>query len=92
LVGAVEYSVTREWVVAFDIERDQWGRTTVAGRNADGTPVKQTSPRSWDIGFAPAVEYNWSARAGAILGLWIVPKGHKTQSSVTPAIAIQRFW
>jgi hypothetical protein len=92
LVGAVEYSVTREWVVAFDIERDQWGRTTVAGRNADGTPVKQTSPRSWDIGFAPAVEYNWSARAGAILGLWIVPRGHKTQSSVTPAIAIQRFW
>lgn len=92
LVGAVEYSVTSEWVLAFDIERDQWGKTDLAGRNADGTSVKQTSPTSWDVGFAPAVEYNWSERGGAILGVWIVPKGHKTQASVTPAIAVQRFW
>ncbi len=92
LVGAVEYSVTREWVLALDVERDQWGRAVTAGRNADGTLVNQTSPRSSDVGFAPAIEYNWSARAGAIFGLWIVPKGHNTQSSVTPAIAIQRFW
>jgi outer membrane putative beta-barrel porin/alpha-amylase len=92
LVGAVEYSLTREWVLALDVQRDQWGRTDVAGRNADETLVKQTSPKSWDVGFAPAVEYNWSSRGGAILGLWIVPKGHNTQSSVTPAIAIQRFW
>lgn len=92
LVGAVEYSVTREWVLAIDIQRDQWGKTDLAGRNADGTSVNQTSPTSWDIGFAPAIEYNWSARGGAILGVWIVPKGHNTQSSVTPAIAIQRFW
>jgi len=92
LVGGVEYSVTREWVLAFYLERDQWGRTDFTGRNSDGTLVKQTSPRSWDIGFAPAIEYNWSARAGAILGVWIVPSGHNTQSSVTPAIAIQRFW
>lgn len=92
LVGGIEYSVTREWVLAFDIQRDQWGRTNVAGRNADGALVKQTSPRSWDVGFAPAIEYNWSDRGGAILGVWIVPRGHNTQSSVTPAIAIQRFW
>ncbi|HJP68490.1 MAG TPA: hypothetical protein VJ846_06275 [Sphingomicrobium sp.] len=92
LVGAVEYSVTREWVVAMDVEGDSWGRTRVNGRNADGSLVQQTSSRSWDIGFAPAIEYNWSDRAGAILGLWIVPKGHNSSSSVTPAIAIQRFW
>jgi hypothetical protein len=54
--------------------------------------VKHVSPESWNIGFAPAVEYNWSDRAGIIAGVWIVPKGHHTQSSVTPAIAIQRFW
>jgi hypothetical protein len=54
--------------------------------------VKQTFPKSWNVGFAPAVEYNWSDRSGVILGVWIVPKGHNTQSSVTPAIAIQRFW
>lgn len=92
LIGAVEYSVTSEWVLAFDVERDQWNKTCLDGRNADGSLVKQSGLRSWDIGFAPAVEYNWSARAGAIFGVWIVPKGHNTQASVTPAIAIQRFW
>jgi len=92
IVGA-EYSLTREWVMAFDIERDQWGKTDVVGRDIPNGPLmRRTTPTSWNIGFAPAVEYNWSARAGAIFGVWIVPKGHNTQSSVTPAIAIQRFW
>ncbi|WP_051531341.1 hypothetical protein [Sphingomonas sp. URHD0057] len=92
ILGA-EYTLTNEWVLAFDIERDQWSKTKVAGRDGpDGPLVRRTSPRSWNIGFAPAVEYNWSPRAGAIFGVWIVPKGHNTQSSVTPAIAIQRFW
>ena len=54
--------------------------------------MKHISSKSWNVGFAPAVEYNWSDRAGIIAGVWIVPKGHNTQSSVTPAIAIQRFW
>lgn len=92
LVGAVEYSVTREWVLAFDVERDQWGKTRLTGRGADGALVKQASPKSWNVGFAPAIEYNWSDRAGVIFGVWIVPKGHNTTSSVTPAIAVQRFW
>jgi opacity protein-like surface antigen len=92
ILGA-EYSLSREWVLAFDIERDQWGKTTVVGHDTpDGPLVRRTSPRSWNVGFAPAVEYNWSDRAGVILGVWIVPKGHNTRSSVTPAIAIQRFW
>jgi len=91
ILGA-EYSLTNEWVLAFDVEGDHWGKTRVTGREADGGAIDRTSPASWDVGFAPAVEYNWSARAGAIFGVWIVPKGHNTQSSVTPAIAIQRFW
>jgi len=91
IVGA-EYSLTKEWVLAFDIERDQWDRTVVSGRDGSGAVVRQVSAKSWNIGFAPAVEYNWSDRAGVIVGVWIVPKGHNAQSSVTPAIAIQRFW
>lgn len=92
LILGAEYSVSKEWVLALDIERDQWGKTKVKGRNASGAPIDQTSSKSWNVGFAPAVEYNWSDRAGAIVGVWIVPKGHNTRSSVTPAIAIQRFW
>jgi opacity protein-like surface antigen len=92
LIAGAEYSLTKEWVLAFDIERDQWGRTEVVGHDANGGLVKSISRKSWNVGFAPAVEYNWSDRAGIIEGVWVVPKGHNTQSSVTPAIAIQRFW
>jgi hypothetical protein len=92
LILGAEYSLTRVWVLAFDIEGDHWGQTEVTGRDASGALLKRTSPKSWNIGFAPAVEYNWSDRAGIIVGVWVVPKGHNTQSSVTPAIAMQRFW
>ena len=54
--------------------------------------VKRTIPASRYLGFAPAVEYNWSDRTGILLGVWINPKGHNTPSSVTPAIAISQFW
>ena len=91
IVGA-EYSLTKEWVLAFDVEADAWGKTKVRGRDASGALVSETSPKSWNIGFAPAVEYNWSDRAGVIMGVWIIPKGHNTSSTVIPAIAIQRFW
>ena len=92
VIAGVEYSVTKEWVLAFDIERDQWSPTEVVGHDASGAAVRQISKKSWNVGFAPAVEFNWSDRAGIIAGVWIVPKGHNTRSSVTPAIAIQRFW
>jgi hypothetical protein len=92
LILGAEYSLTREWVLAFDVEADAWGRTRVGGRDALGARVSETSPKSWNVGFAPAVEYNWSDRSGAIFGVWVVPKGHNTASSVTPAIAIQRFF
>jgi hypothetical protein len=87
-----EYSLTKEWVLGFDVEGDHWGKTRITGHDAGGAWVERTSPVSWNIGFAPAVEYNWSARGGAIFGVWIVPRGHNTQASVTPALAIQRFW
>jgi hypothetical protein len=92
LILGTEYSLTKEWVLAFDVEADAWGKTRVRGRDALGAQVSETSPKSWNVGFAPAVEYNWSGRSGAIFGVWIVPKGHNTASSVTPAIAIQRFF
>jgi hypothetical protein len=92
LIGGAEYSLSKEWVLAFDVEADFWGKTKVTGRDGGGPVVSQTSPKSWNVGFAPAVEYNWSDRAGVIVGIWVVPKGHNTQASVTPAVAIQRFW
>jgi hypothetical protein len=92
-IAAVEYSVTREWVLAFDVTREARTRTRLRGRYGDtGPPIDETFPSSHFVSFAPAVEYNWSDRGGAIFGLWVIPKGHNTPSSITPAIAISRFW
>jgi hypothetical protein len=93
LIGAVEYSLTNEWVLAMDVEADFAGRTRVSGREGSGGPlVRTSSPASRDVGFAPAVEYNMSPSTGVLLGVWIIPKGHNTPPSVTPALAISRFW
>ena len=63
------------------------------GQETTGSPlVNTTSPASRDVGFAPAIEYNWSPSTGALLGVWIIPKGHNSPASVTPAIAISKFW
>jgi hypothetical protein len=92
LIGAVEYSLTREWVLALDAIRESTRKTKLHGRDASGALVERTFPTTRSVGFAPAVEYNWSDRAGILVGVWFSPKGHNTPSSVTPAIAIQRFW
>ena len=93
LIGAVEYSLTNKWVLAVDVEADFAGHTNVVGQEAGGGPLLRTrSPASRDVGFSPAIEYNWSPSTGALLGVWIIPKGHNAPSSITPAIAISRFW
>ncbi|HEX6660993.1 MAG TPA: hypothetical protein VF067_03890 [Sphingomicrobium sp.] len=91
-IGAVEYSVTREWVLAFDVTRESATKTKLKGRYGDGPLIDERFPSSHYVSFAPAIEYNWSDRGGAIFGVWVIPKGHNTPSSITPAIAISRFW
>ncbi len=92
LIAAVEYSLTDEWVLALDVIRESTRKTRVEGRDVNGVPVDQTFPSSWNVGFAPAIEYNWSDRSGILVGVWISPKGHNTAKSITPALAYSRFW
>jgi len=92
LIGAVEYSLTREWVLAFDLVRESTSKTKVRGRDAGGLAVNVTIPSSRAVSFAPAIEYNWSDRSGILLGIWITPKGHNSSASVIPALAYSRFW
>jgi len=93
LIAAVEYSLTNEWVLSMDVEGDFFGGSRVEGHEGSGGPlVRTTTPASRDVGFSPAVEYNWSPSTGALIGVWIIPKGHNSPASVTPAIAISKFW
>jgi hypothetical protein len=80
---AAEYSLTQNWVLALD---------AAYGWNADtrvtGGPVALHSGSSYNIAFAPAIEYNLNSSLGFLLGTRIIEIGHNMTPSVTPAIAI----
>jgi hypothetical protein len=89
-----EYSVTRSWVLALDVVYERGASTSVVGSYFNGdnatqsSEVRESSGVSRSLGFAPAVEYNWSARMGVIAGVRIIPIGHNTSATVTPVAAI----
>jgi hypothetical protein len=90
-----EYSLTRRWVLALDVTyRHNW-KTRVTGYNVlDPNSVQNPSSILLDtgssdaFGFAPAIEYSWSPNLGVLLGTRVVPAGHNTVASITPAVAI----
>jgi hypothetical protein len=91
---AFEYSVTRSWVLATDIDWEHDGNTRVEG----GYPLTLTSALppylvrnlgSDDLLYlAPAIEYNWSARMGVIAGARLAAAGRNVAATVTPVAAI----
>ncbi|HZS59785.1 MAG TPA: hypothetical protein VFA43_10985 [Gemmatimonadaceae bacterium] len=80
---AAEYSVTRNWVLACDANYGWNGDTRVVG----GAAVRHTGS-SEAIGFTPAVEYNWNAGVGLIVGARVIEIARNTGRSVTPVIAL----
>jgi hypothetical protein len=77
-----EYSLTRNWVLAFDVVYEHDASTTVTGSYA------ASSGDSWSLGVAPGIEYNFNSRIGVIAGTRIIPTGRNTSLSVTPVVAI----
>jgi hypothetical protein len=93
--AAAEYSLTRRWVLALDVEYHFEGNTPVTGYNTldpggiPNPPVIQTNSGSTgEIIFAPAFEYNWKPTIGVLLGTRIIEVGHNITPSITPALAI----
>ena len=90
-----EYSLTRRWVLASDATYRHNGNTLVIGNNVLNrsgvqTPsqVRTDSGSSEAFAFAPAVEYSWKPNLGVLLGTRLILGGHRTGTSVTPAVAI----
>jgi Putative MetA-pathway of phenol degradation len=93
--AAAEYSLTRNWVLAFDVVYQRNGNTRVSGSVPSPPPAapgmaafEANSGTSYSIGFAPAVEYNFNSRIGTLLGVRIIQIGRNTTGSVTPALAL----
>ncbi|MGH9480893.1 MAG: hypothetical protein ACRD1L_02275 [Terriglobales bacterium] len=86
-----EYSLTQRWVLALDATYRHTGATWVAGVNTLDPAASgiQLEPGSSDaFALAPAVEYNWRANLGVLLGVRVIPASHNTAASLTPAVAI----
>lgn len=92
---AGEYSVTKRWVAALDIEYHFEGNTSVAGYDSlnpsglqNPSSVQINSGSNEEFIFAPAIEYNWKHNLGVLIGTRIIELGHNINPSITPAIAI----
>jgi hypothetical protein len=83
LDAAQEYSITRHWVFALDAVYHHSANTMLSGT---GGEVNTGFGDAYEL--APAGEYNWSANAGVLLGVRMIPAGRNTSATVTPAIAI----
>ena len=85
--AALEYSVTRNWVLALDVIYNHGNATMVRGFQSGGAFLRN-SGSSDGFGFAPALEYNLSSDLGFLAGLRVLTAGHNSKASLTPAIAI----
>jgi hypothetical protein len=91
-----EYSVTRNWVLALDVVYEHDANTHVegsyptqqSGDNSAAPIFRSNSGSSESLGFAPAVEYNWSAKVGVIFGAKLVAAGRNTEAVVIPVAAV----
>jgi hypothetical protein len=83
----LEYSLTREWVLASDLFYIHNDPTVTAGAQG-ALPVTLNSRNSDIFGYAPAIEYNWTANIGVIAGVRVFAPTHNSRAAVTPAIAL----
>jgi len=85
--AAGEYSLTRNWVLALDAVYQHNDTTRVAGSG-----VRFSSGASESVSFAPAVEYNWNATIGIIVGMKFSTHVRNTSSPVLPVIALNMVY
>jgi hypothetical protein len=91
-----EYSVTRNWVLALDLYYQRDENTSVGGYvtqpGGESVSFEANSGSSWRFAIAPAIEYNFNANIGVIVGArWFVA-GRNTTASITPVAAINMFY
>lgn len=89
--AAWEYSLTRNWVLALDLYYQHDENTRVTGYVPDSNSPREyraNSGSSDRFGLAPAIEYNWSPRAGVIVGARWVATGRNVDATLTPVVAI----
>ena len=87
---SVEYSLTRQVVLAADLIYRATGSTSVADDNARLPARRLSTTHSFSI--APAIEYSWSSSRGVLIGVRLTPKSDHVAASVTPVVAFNAIF
>jgi hypothetical protein len=91
-IVAAEYSITRNWVAALDVQYQHDAKTSVAGSAPSSTgttrTIRNTFASSDALSIAPAVEYNFNGNVGIIIGAIWTLAGHNTSANVIPVAAV----
>jgi hypothetical protein len=94
-IAAAEYSVTRNWVLAMDVQYQRDARTDVAGTILNGSLQSDLHfllPSRRAISVAPAIEYNFNSQVGVIVGaIWTV-SGRNVDANIIPVVALNMVY
>lgn len=82
------WALNQRWVFAFDVVQDYANRYRLNGLDGLGGTVAARGPFTASTAIAPAVEYNWSAKAGLIAGIEFTAAGRNTPSYFAPQVAV----
>ena len=75
-------------MLALDLVQNYAAGFRLNGTNAAGGSVQSSGSSSTSIGLAPAIEYNFSGRAGLIVGVAFSVAGRNTSSYIAPQAAL----
>jgi hypothetical protein len=89
-IVAAEYSITRNWVAAVDVQYQHDSETSVTGSAPTTTSrtIRNTFDSSDALSVAPAIEYNFNGNVGIIVGAIWTFAGHNTSANVIPVAAV----
>ena len=80
---ALEYSLSTRWAAALDISYDRGDATRI-----DGGAFRAASPIRQSADLVPAIEYNWTAYTGLIVGVQLPAWQHGTPRVIFPMAAL----
>lgn len=83
----LEYSLTRNWVLALDVDEQYSKKTRFKGKSAS----KVGGPLSQQLSLAPGIEYNFSAKCGLLGGAWFTVAGRNSSQFLSWVIAFNYF-
>ena len=92
VIGALEYSLSTRWALATDVVFQRSASTSIEVPSrvpvdgGAGSILSRLDP-SGSVGFAPAIEYSWSAARGVLLGARITPANRTTPMAVSTVVA-----